>query len=108
MTQAYPLAWPSGWPRLGSKESDVRFRGPTYSWDRVYRGLRHEIKKIGGSSVVVSTNQPLRHDSLPYAQDRKIIDPGVAVYFLRDGKQMVMAQDRFWSILGNMRSLTMA
>jgi len=108
MTEAYPLKWPAGWPRLGGRENDVRFHGPTYRWDRVYRELISELKKIGATDIVVSTNQPIRQDGAPYAQTRNIDDVGVAVYFTRNGKQLSMAQDRFWSILGNMRSLTMA
>lgn len=109
MTEAYPLRWPPGWPRhKGSQDSDTRFKGPTFHWDRVYRGLQEEIRRIGGTKIVVSTNQPLRNDGYPYAQQRNISDVGVAVYFMRNGKPMVMAQDRFWSIIGNMRSLTMA
>lgn len=109
MTEAYPLAWPPGWPRHeGDYDSDTRFKGPTFQWDRVYRGLKEELRRIGATDVVVSTNQPLRGDGAPYAQQRNIRDVGVAVYFMRNGKALVMAQDRFWSIIGNMRSLTMA
>jgi hypothetical protein len=111
MTEAYPLQWPEGWPRhRGERESDTRFKGPTYQWDRVFRGLHEELRRIGAkpSTIVVSTNQPVRQDGLPYAQQRNIADVGVAVYFVRDGKALVMAQDRFYSIIGNMRSLTMA
>lgn len=109
--EAYPLSWPPGWPRhKGQRDSDRRFNGPTYRWDRVFRGLQEELKRIGASpiSIVVSTNQPVRGDGLPYAQQRNISDPGVAVYFWRKKKQMVMAQDRFDTVIGNMRSLTMA
>lgn len=109
MTEAYPLAWPPGWPRhRGSQDSDTRFKGPTFTWDRVYRGLKDELRRIGATDIVVSTNQPLRNDGAPYAQQRNISDVGVAVYFKRNGKALVMAQDRFWSIIGNMRSLTIS
>lgn len=108
-TQAYPLSWPPGWPRhKGAQDSDQRFKGPTFQWDRVYRGLKEELTRIGASNIIISTNQPLRNDGYPYAQQRKIQDTGVAVYFTRGGKALVMAQDRFWSVIGNMRSLTMA
>lgn len=107
--QAFPLAWPDGWPRhKGGRDSDVRFKGPTFQWDRVYRGLEEEVRRIGGGTIVISTNQPLRRDGMPYAQQRNVEDVGVAIYFTRDTKALVMAQDRFWSIIGNMRSLTMA
>jgi hypothetical protein len=109
MTEAYPLQWPDGWPRhKGQQDSDTRFRGPTFQWNRVYRSLQEEVRRIGGTQIVVSTNQPLRNDGAPYSQQRNISDVGVAVYFMRNKKAMVMAQDRFWSIIGNMRSLTMA
>jgi hypothetical protein len=109
MTEAYPLKWPAGWPRhRGLQDSDRRFKGPTFHWDRVYNGLKDELRRIGATQIVVSTNQPLRNDGAPYAQQRNISDVGVAVYFTRNGKALVMAQDRFWSIIGNMRSLTMA
>lgn len=108
-TQAYPLSWPPGWPRhKGPQDSDQRFKGPTFQWDRVYRGLKEELTRIGATSIIISTNQPLRQDGYPYAQQRNIHDTGVAVYFTRGGKSLVMAQDRFWSVIGNMRSLTMA
>jgi hypothetical protein len=108
-TQAYPLSWPAGWPRhKGPQDSDQRFKGPTFQWDRVYRGLKEELRRIGATNIVVSTNQPLRGDGMPYAQQRNIQDVGVAAYFTRGDKSLVMAQDRFWSIIGNMRSLTMA
>lgn len=108
-TDAYPLAWPAGWPRhRGGRDSDSRFKGPTYQWDRVFRGLQDEIRRIGGTSITISTNQPVRNDGFPYAQQRAISDPGVAVYFMRNKKALVMAQDRFNTVIGNMRSLTMA
>jgi len=106
---AYPLNWPPGWPRhKGERDSDTRFKGPTYRWDRVFGGLVDELRRIGAKNIVVSTNQPVRKDGYPYAQERSIPDVGVAVYFTRNGKSLVMAQDRFWTVLGNMRSLTMA
>ena len=107
--QAYPLSWPPGWPRhKGQRDSDTRFKGPTFQWDRVVRGLQDELRRIGATKIVISTNQPVRQDGYPYAQQRVIHDPGVAVYFMCNKKALVMAQDRFWSIIGNMRSLTMA
>jgi len=92
------------------RDSDRRFAGPTYRWDRVYRGLQDELRRIGASSIsiIISTNQPVRNDGLPYAQQRAISDPGVAVYFMRNKRALVMAQDRFNTIMGNMRSLAIS
>ena len=108
-TDAYPLAWPPGWPRhRGARDSDSRFRGPTYRLDRVFHGLVDELRRIGARDVIISTNQPVRNDGVPYAQQRAIGDPGVATYFTRGKKQLVMAQDRFDTVLGNMRSISLA
>ena len=53
-TDAYPLAWPPGWPRhRGARDSDSRFRGPTYRWDRVFHGLVDELRRIGAKDVVL-------------------------------------------------------
>ncbi len=109
MSESFPLKWPANWPRRKKQQDgDARFKGPTYQWDRVYRGLQDELRRIGATDVVVSTNQPVRNDGLPYAQQRNIADVGVAVYFVRNKKSLAMAQDRFDTIIGNMRSLTMA
>jgi hypothetical protein len=106
---AYPLAWPDNWPRhKGMRDNDRRFRGPTYLWDRVIRDLHEELRRIGAKNIVISTNQPVRRDGYPYAQERAIHDTGVAVYFTRDKRALVMAQDRFNTVLGNIRSLAMA
>ncbi len=107
--EAYPLKWPEGWPRhKGAHSSDRIFRGPTFHWDRVFRGLLEEVRRIGGTDPIVSTNQPVRADGMPYAQQRNITDAGVALYFTRNKKPLVMAQDRFFTVIGNMRSLTLA
>jgi hypothetical protein len=123
--QAYPLAWPEGWPRFkGARDSDRRFAGgDTYEgWGdqrryvgrkaptvyRANRSLKDELARLGAKNIVVSTNLELRQDGEPYSNRRAPADPGVAVYFSHKGKQLVMAQDRFDSVAGNMRSLGLA
>lgn len=107
--EAYPLSWPEGWARhKGDRDNDRRFRGPLFTWDRVYRGLVEELTRLGAKNIVVSTNQPVRLDGIPYAQQRSINDTGVAVYFTLKDKALVMAQDRFNTVIGNMRSVAMA
>lgn len=72
------------------------------------KGLRDELGRLGAENIVISSNQPLRRDGYPYAQEKVIPDPGVAVYFTIKKRALVMAQDRFRTVIGNMRSLTMA
>jgi len=67
--------------------------------------LFKQIKMLGGTHIVLSTNVALRMDGLPLAGQRQPTDKGVAVYFLRRGKQMVFACDRWDKIEDNMRAI---
>lgn len=110
--EAYPLQWPEGWPRTldGARESDSRFRGSAYglAMGRARDQLIAELVRLGARDVVVSSNIELRRDGLPYSDQRRISDPGVAVYFTFKKRTMAMACDRFVSVAGNMRSLGLA
>ncbi len=109
MTADSPLLWPESWPRhAAQRDSDRRFYGPKYQWDRIYRELVAELGRLGAKDIVVSSNLPVRRDGVPYANQRRIDDPGVAVYFVLNKRPMVMAQDRFDTVIGNMRSLGVA
>jgi hypothetical protein len=124
MTEAYPLQWPDGWPRAKfNRESDRRFGSSRVTEDaegmimrsarkltmgRARDQLFDELRRLGATNIVVSSNVPLRRDGLPYADESGIDDPGVAVYFTFKKRQLVMARDRFVSVAGNMRSLTLA
>lgn len=130
---AYPLAWPDGWPRTPShlRADGVQFKagdawvpdsstphGRRYvgkrsvTFDRARKLLAAELERLGVAkdSIVLSTNLKLRNDGEPYAgeADRKMSDPGIAVYFKYKGKPMVMATDRFQKIAANARSLGLA
>lgn len=110
--EAYPLQWPEGWPRTPSwkRESDKKFSGSVYglAMGRVRDKLLHELRLLGARDVVVSSNVALRRDGLPYAEQRRLDDPGVAVYFTFKKRPMVMARDAYVSVAGNLRSLGLA
>ena len=110
--EAFPLQWPDGWPRTVSwkRESDSKFGGKTYglTMGRARDQLIAELTRLGARSVVISSNVRLRLDGLPYSDQRKIDEPGVAVYFVLKKRPMVMAVDRYSSVAGNMWSLTLA
>lgn len=99
--EAYPLAWPVGWKRTQWRLT-AKFHA-TFAPAR--DGLLHEIRLMGGSQAVLSTNIPLRRDGLPYAGIAQPQDPGVAVYFQRKGKPMVLACDRWRKVEDNLRAL---
>ena len=109
MTTAYPLAWPDGWPR--TPPSDRGYISSSYNrpaQEKTVLRLLTEIDRLKATHVVLSTNLPIRRDGLPYAAERRIEDPGAAVYFVRAGRQLVMAQDRYCVIDENIRSLALA
>lgn len=96
MTPNYPLQWPLNWPRT---------KNPT--WSRFGRGnnkpsiavacdfLQQELKRLGGTQLVISTNLKYRADGIPYSQQRQPDDQGAAVYFKYNGENMVLACDTF-------------
>jgi hypothetical protein len=110
--EAYPLQWQEGWPRTPEwkREADIRFRGHVYGLapGRVRDQLVSELERLGAKNVVISTNVALRQDGLPYANQKAVSDPGVAVYFTLNKRSLAMARDRFKTVVGNMRSLTLA
>ena len=109
--EAFPLYWPEGWPRTTDwkRESDNRFGGANkLMMGKARDQLSAELQRLGAGSIVISTNVALRNDGLPYATQKQIADPGVAVYFMFKKRPMVMARDAYKTVAGNMRSLTLA
>jgi hypothetical protein len=100
MADAYPLSWPAGWTRAKSTRSS-NFKTPT---TKTLSLLREELKRLGASSVVVSTNVPLKADGT-IRLDREPLDAGVAVYFIRDQKQMVLACDQYDLLRDNLLAI---
>lgn len=114
MTTAHPLAWPEGWPRTPyhQRKQQHPFGSKVYglTFDRARNQLVDEVRRLGGRSVVLSTNVPLRQDGMPYAGAalKRMDEPGVAIYFMLKEKRMVMAQDIYTDIAANLRSLALA
>lgn len=99
--EAYPLHWPAGWPRARYPQA-ARFDA---SFAKSRDGLFNEIKLLGGTHIVLSSNVPLRRDGIPYANQAQPTDKGVAVYFLRRGRSMVFACDRWNKVEDNIRAV---
>lgn len=99
--EAFPLSWPVGWPR-SKRPQTARF---DTSFTSARDGLFREIKLLGGTHVVLSSNLTLRRDGIPLAGQRQPADKGVAVYFFRRGKQMAFACDRWDKIEDNIRAV---
>ena len=110
MAEAFPLHWPEGWPRVSEHDRDWTLPGgrTSASWNEVVDRLMNELRLLGAEGIVLSTNQPLRRDGLPYAATRRIDDPGAAVYFNLNDRSLAMAQDRYDLLTDNIRSLVLA
>lgn len=107
MTIAFPLQWPDGWPR--TKAADRKSARFQTTWAKTLEKLAREIKLLGGTPPIISSNVNLRRDGFPYAdmaQDR-IADPGVAVYFTMRNKPRVMARDAHPTMHENLHSLAL-
>lgn len=101
--EAYPLYWPDGYKRTKWKSSS-RF---STEFGKARYNLFHELELMDAKRVILSTNIPLRRDGLPYADTRKIDDPGVAVYFELKGKRVVLACDCWNSVAANIHAVAL-
>ncbi len=102
MTQASPLHWPPGLART-RKPNRSAFGEFNVGSQSYY--LREQVRLMGGSLPIISTNLELRNDGLPYANQRQPTDKGVAVYFQRRGKSMVFACDQWDKVEHNLRAI---
>lgn len=102
--QRYPLNWPAGWART---PRHLRAFGPfKVTPDKAFRELMQELERLRARNVIISSNLKLRQDGYPYANQPRHGDEGIAVYFQRKGKDVVMACDKFTRREQNMRAIT--
>lgn len=92
---------PAGYDREISKFKTTFARAR----DEVARQVDMLCGNRKAANLVISTNIPLRKDGLPLANQRKLDDPGVAVYFTHKGKQMCFACDRWKTVEDNMQAV---
>lgn len=123
MIEAYPLAWPVGWPRTDpTRRIRAKFHKPTWAGVpgsatnyRVKRELSIadgterillEMGRLGvrKETVVISTSLRLRQDGLPLSKQRAPDDVGVAVYWHDDvaNSSRCMAIDLYDRIADNL------
>lgn len=99
--EAYPLYWPEDRNRTKYREHS-RFKT---GFGAARQFLIWEIERMGGSGVIISSNVPLRNDGLPRANQPEPIDPGIAVYFKYQKKDMVFACDKYTYIRDNIYAI---
>ncbi len=101
--EAYPLAWPDGWPRAKNRSQSCFQTGYMAAYDN----LMNQLRLLGASDVVISSNAPLRRDGRPYtdAMTDELPDPGVAVYFRLKTEPRVMARDGHFTPAENLHAI---
>ncbi len=102
--EAYPLQWPIGYKRTRTRITS-RFKT---TMNAAQQSLRLEIDRMGGNSLIISTNLPIRKDGMLYSEwmSRKIDDPGVAIYFKYNGKLISMCCDQYLTVWENIYALS--
>lgn len=101
--EAYPLAWPAGESRTGHPGSAQFGRGMTQS--KCIKTLFSELRKLGASHVVLSTNMIPRKDKKGYLMQAQPQDRGAAVYFMLKGTSTSIACDRWNKVHHNIRAI---
>jgi hypothetical protein len=103
MIEAFPLYWPEGWPRTPDYKREYSKFKTGFGAAREF--LFAEIRRMGGSKQVLSTNVPLRNDGMPRANMPEPKDRGVAVYFRYQKKDMVFACDKYINVRDNIYAI---
>ena len=100
---AYPLQWPTQWPRTRHPQRALFQTSP----EGARAGLLAELERMGvrPHEAVISSNAMLRQDGYPYANQPRIDDAGVAVYFVRDGNSMCIPCDKWNLVHHNMQAI---
>lgn len=107
---AYPLAWPRGVVRTPTSKRQKSSFHRTLRFPPVLASMLNELRLMGATSVVVSTNIPVKSNGSPYLRGHdEVDDPGVAVYWwlVKEGKSSpyVMACDQWDRLQCNLHSI---
>lgn len=106
----YPLAWPVGAKRTpASQRRSARFGGRVHAQTlgSQLRLLGEEMRMIGAREWLLSSNLRMRQDGLPYSQQARVEDPGIAVYFKLKGRDHSLACDRWATPEHNLRAIVL-
>jgi hypothetical protein len=95
-----PLSWPAGWRRTAARRrtDGAQFYSQygTLTFELALRKLADEMRLLGARDAILSC------DSSDWP------DPGVALYFRRNGQSFVIACDRYANQAANCRSIGIA
>jgi hypothetical protein len=101
MKTNYPLQWPLGWERTHNP-SWSKFK-PSSAYSEAY-DVSYELKKLGATDVVITSNMQYRNDGFPYAR-QTLSDTGVAVYFKLNSEEQCIPCDKWVKVEENLRAV---
>ncbi|MGN6293738.1 MAG: J domain-containing protein [Chitinophagaceae bacterium] len=103
MIEAFPLDWPIGYKRTRQR-IDSKFK---QGMEAAQRFLRDEIKRLGATGLIISSNVPVRKDGGMYTDymNKRLEDPGVAIFFRYNGKPVTMCCDQYNRVWENIYAL---
>jgi len=92
---AYPLAWPPGWPRTApEKRERAKFVETTLARSLAF--LEEEVRRLGGKNLVLSSN---------YTLGRAPDDVGVCAYFEYQEAGTAIPCDRWTRVEDNLHAI---
>lgn len=100
-TAKYPLAWPPGWKRAGCRKS-APFKVPP---SQAEKELLEELRLMGARDVIISTDRRVNRDGTFSVARQTLWDYGVAIFFKRKGRDVVLACDQYDEIHANIRAI---
>lgn len=102
MAFANPLNWPIGWHRTAQREWPTFKALPA----TIMQDLEKVLDQLDCQNPVITTNHPVRLDgALRTAQGITPDDPGVALYFTRNGEELCIPCDKFTTTYANLRAV---
>ncbi len=103
----FPLQWPDGWKRTAWRRSSNFDKSAGFNAAR--DGVLRQLKMLGTSHVVITSNLPTNSKGQPYnASAGKLADPGIAVWWVKGGKEQVMPCDRWLTCVENMHAIELS
>lgn len=122
--ERFPLSWPVGWKRTprhqrtrspfargGASTIDpatnqrVTMSKQPLSVADALKRLSRELRLLGATAEILSTNVEIRLDGLPYTNRKEPEDPGAAVYFKLNKQDRCLACDRWNRVADNIAAL---
>lgn len=102
---AYPLSWPAGWSRVKyPQRSQYGDRSLAVAREAITR----EVRLLGGTKLIISSNLELRLDGLPRSGQRQPLDKGVAIYFTYKKRPVAFACDKWTAVEDNLWAISLA